>query len=242
MTNEPSDPIDPYEHVLARRVGRYAERGVQPIDAGEIARGVVGGPGRGGAPTGVRAGRRLPSLGWALLAGAVIVAVGAAVIGGGARGLLAPVGTPSPTAAPVTLLSCQPDDVDAVVTSWSGAAGSRIATVEMRQIGKTPCALDPLPKPWLADGHGTALITGKAGTGAPITFVPGAVASTEIEVSNYCGPTPVAPVTVAFTQGDATFVATALTPTDTSGLPSCNGPDGSKGSIQMHPFALKKGT
>jgi len=229
MTNQPSDPIDPYERVVARRVGTYADQAVEPIDAGEIARNVARGNARGRA----RAGRGLPSLGWALLAGVVVVAVSAAVIGFRSRG---GVGAPAtPTAAPVTVRSCQPDDVDAVITSWDGAAGSRIATVVVHQVGSSSCTIDPLPKPWLADGHGGALITGKAGARTPITIAPGDVVSTLVEVSNYCGPAPVAPVTVAFTQGEAVFVATAVKPTDTSGVPPCNGP-GAGGSIQMQPF------
>jgi hypothetical protein len=137
----------------------------------------------------------------------------------------------------VALRACTPYDVDAVITAWDGAAGSRIATVELHQIGTTPCAVDPLPQPWLADGHGTPLLTGTAGAGTPITFAPGELLHTLVQVGNYCGPEPAAPVTLAFTQHEATFVATALSPTDLSGVPPCNGEAGPKNDIAMHPWA-----
>jgi hypothetical protein len=236
MPDVPNDPIDPYERTLARRVASYTDQAVQPIDAGEIAHAVAV-DANGPRVRGARLGRgSSPRLAWALLAGVIVVAVGGAVIGGGARGLLGPGATA--TSAPATnVRTCTPDDVDAVITAWDGAAGSRIATVELHQIGTTPCAVDPLPQPWLAGGDGTPLITGKAGAGTPIEIGPGDVLHTLVQVGNYCGPDPVAPVTVAFTQGAAVFVATALSPTDLSGVPPCNGAADSKGVIEMHPWS-----
>jgi hypothetical protein len=234
MPDLPSDPIDPYEQRLARRVGAYTDQAVQPVDAAEIARMTAAG-GRGSGVRGALLGRgRMPGLAWVLVAGVLIVAAGGALIGGGARGQLGP--APTATPAPVALRACTPDDVDALITAWDGAAGSRIATVQLNQIGTTPCAVDPLPQPWLADGHATPLVTGNAGAGTPITFAPGEVLHTLVQVGNYCGPEPVAPVTVAFTQGDAAFVATALSPTDVSGVPPCNGAT-APGVIEMHPWS-----
>lgn len=235
MTNVPNDPIDPYESRFARRVGAYSDQAVQPVDAAEIAR-TTAAAARGSGVRGARLGRgRAPGLAWVLVAGVLIVAAAGAVIGGGGRGHIAP--APTATPAPVALRACTPYDVDAVITAWDGAAGSRIATVELHQIGTTPCAVDPLPQPWLADGHGTPLLTGTAGAGTPITFAPGEVLHTLVQVGNYCGPEPAAPVTVAFTQHEATFVATALSPTDLSGVPPCNGEAGPKNDIAMHPWA-----
>lgn len=235
MRNVPNDQIDPYESRLASRVGAYAEQAVEPIDAAEIARATVAAA-RGGRVRGALLGRgRSPNLAWVLVAGVLVVAAGAAVVGGGARSLFGP--APTPTAAPVAVRSCTPSDVDAVITAWDGAAGHRIATVELHQIGTSPCAVDPLPQPWLADGHGSPLITGKAGAGTQITFAPGEVLHTLVQAGNYCGPAPAAPVTVVFTQHDAAFVATALSPTDLSGVPPCNGEAGPRDDIQMHPWS-----
>ena len=238
MTDVPNDPIDPYEQRLARRVGAYADQAVQSVDAVELAR-TTAAAARGSGVHGLRLGRgRSPGLAWVLVAGVLIVAAGGAIIGGGARGPFVPAPTaPTATPAPMAMRACTPNDVDAVITAWDGAAGSRIATVELHQIGATPCAVDPLPQPWLADGGGTPLLTGKAGTGTPITFAPGEVLHTLVQVGNYCGPEPAAPVTVAFTQGDATFVATALSRTDLSGVPPCNGEAGPTNDIAMHPWA-----
>jgi hypothetical protein len=235
MNSVPTDPIDPYEQRLARRVGAYTDQAVQPVDAAEIARATAAAA-RGSGVRGALLGRgRTPRLAWVLLAGVLIVAAGGALIGGGARGLLSP--APTPTPAPMAVRACTPYDVDAVITAWDGAAGSRIATVELHQIGATPCAVDPLPQPWLADGGGTPLLTGTAGVGTPITFAPGEVLHTLVQVGNYCGPDPAAPVTVAFTQNGAVFVATALSPSDLSGVPPCNGAAGPTNDIAMHPWS-----
>lgn len=235
MPDVPNDPIDPYESRLARRVAAYSDQAVQPVDAAEIAR-TTAAAARGSGVRGALLGRgRSPGLAWVLVVGVLIVAAGGALIGGGARGLFGPAPTTTPAAAAVR--ACTPYDVDAVITAWDGAAGSRIATVELHQIGTTACAVDPLPQPWLADGHGTPMLTGKAGAGTPITFAAGQVLRTLVQVGNYCGPEPAAPVTVAFTQHDATFVATALSPTDLSGVPPCNGEAGPANDIAMHPWA-----
>jgi Protein of unknown function (DUF4232) len=235
MNDVPNDPIDPYERRLAGRVGAYADQAVEPIDAAEIAR-TTAAAARSSGVRGALLGRgRSPNLAWILVAGVLIVAAGGALIGGGARGLLPP--TPTATPAPVATRTCTPNDVDAVITAWDGAAGSRIATVELHQTSTTPCVVDPLPQPWLADGKGHALITGKAGTGTPIEIAPGDVLHTLVQAGNYCGPDPVAPVTVAFNQGEAVFVATALSPNDLSGVPPCNGTAGPKDDIAMHPWA-----
>lgn len=238
-TNPPNDPIDPYENELSRRVGAYADRAVQPIDAAEIAHTTAIGSGRrtgaGRLFASTNSGRRIAWLG----AGMVLVAAFGVFVGAGGLSRLTPTQSAdavAPTALPVDVRACTPNDVDARILRWEGAAGSRIATVELRQVGPTPCTIDPLPQPWLADGKGRALIVGKAGGGGPIQIAPGDVVSTLVDAGNYCGPDPVAPVTVAFTQGEAIFVATALNPTDLTGVPPCNSTNGTPGSIQMQPF------
>ena len=178
---------------------------------------------------------RSPNLAWVLLAGVLVVAAGGAIIGGGARGLFGPAATP--TAAPVALRACTPYDADAVITAWDGAAGHRIATVELHQIGTTPCAIDPLPQPWLADGSGTPLITGKAGAGTPISFAPGDVLHTLVQVGNYCGPDPVAPGHRGVHPGRGRVRRHRPDAADLSGVPPCNGEAGPRDDIQMQPWS-----
>jgi hypothetical protein len=238
MTILPDDLIDPAELQLLRRVRDLAERAVVPFDPVAISATVAATRRRRFGPF-TRFGMVLAGA----AAVAVVVGVSGMFIG---RGPLGP-GSVGPTASPqLAETYCTPYDVDAVITGWDGAAGHRIATVELRQIGTSPCSVDPLPQPWLADGHGSHLIDGMAGGGAPILIAPGDVLSTLVDVDNYCGPDPDAPVTVAFTQGDssnnqlprnaALYVATALTPQDLSGVPPCLGP-GSPARIEMHPWA-----
>lgn len=238
MTNLPDDIVTPAEGRLIRRVQSWTEAAVVPIDPVAVAsvaaltrplRGLAGGLGR------------LGRLGW-LAAGAALTGV----LIGGAMGFGALNG-PAATAIPPTtaaLRTCTPYDVDAVIVAWDGAAGHRIATVELHQIGTTACGVASLQEPWLADGNGTRLIVGKAAASVTeIRFEPGAVLHTLVQAGNYCGPDPVAPVTVAFTQVDvATFVATALTPTDLSGVPPCNGTAGPTDDITMHPWELGPAT
>ena len=86
-------------------------------------------------------------------------------------------------------------------------------------------------------GGGDVLIDGSTPKStAHVTFAPGAVVRTLVEASNYCGPDPQPPVSVAFvTSYGGLFVATPVSPTDAT-LPPCNGP-GSAAAIEMHPWA-----
>jgi hypothetical protein len=133
--------------------------------------------------------------------------------------------------------ACQPGDVDARITLWEGAAGSRIADVELTNTGATPCDLETMAKPQLVSGRGDILIDGSTPRStAVITLAPGEIVKTLVRASNYCGPAPEPPVSVAFvTSYEALFVATALSPSDTT-LPPCNGAPGSAGAIEMQPW------
>ena len=69
-----------------------------------------------------------------------------------------------------------------------------------------------------------------------LTVAPGDVVKTFVQDANYCGPEPVAPVSVAFVlDGGGRIVATPLSPTDAT-VPPCNGA-GSAGDIEMQPWA-----
>ena len=183
------------------------------------------------------------------LAGATIIVAGVFVAGlllgrSGPRDGVGSLPSPSDPVASVAVASasastsCQPDEIDARITLWEGAAGSRIADVELKNAGTRACALETMAKPQLVSGGGDVLIGGSApASKAVLTLAPGDVVKTLVRASNYCGPEPVPPVTVDFITTDgALFVATAFSPTDTT-LPPCNGPAGSQGTIEMQPWA-----
>ncbi|MFL5720979.1 MAG: DUF4232 domain-containing protein [Chloroflexota bacterium] len=158
-----------------------------------------------------------------------------------------PVATPTavPSATPTALPSaaqgprpCEASNVVARITSaWGGAAGNRIADVELTNTGAQACTLRALERPQLVDGTGSVLIDGSAPKSSTVVIIaPGDVVTTQVSDTNYCGPAPSPPVTVAFvlSAGDR-IVATPFSPTDAT-VPPCNGP-GSPSSISMHPWA-----
>ncbi len=150
-----------------------------------------------------------------------------------------PTATPSPTPTPVpTVGPCDPSSLAARIISWEGAAGHRIADVELTNAGTGTCRLATLAKPQLVDGHGSVLIDGTdPGQSKSLAVSPGGVVKTLVQDANYCGPDPVAPVSVAFVlNGGGRFVATPLSSTDAT-VPPCNGAPGSKGDIEMQPWA-----
>ena len=149
--------------------------------------------------------------------------------------------TPSPTATPVaTVPICQATALAARIVSWQGAAGSRIASIEVTNAGAAPCRMRALDRPQLVDGHTSVLINGPAPTASEyIKLLAGGILRTMVSASNYCGPAPLAPVSVAFVfpGGASRFVATPVSPKDVAGVPPCLGTPGSAGSISMHPWA-----
>jgi hypothetical protein len=147
-----------------------------------------------------------------------------------------PTPTPKPTATPAPS-ACDPAKLAARITLWEGAAGSRIAHVELTNANSQTCTIRAMDKPQLVDGKGSVLINGQTpSSAAVVTLAPGDVVTTLVEDSNYCGPNPVAPVSVAFVQSPSgRFVATPVSPTDTT-VPPCNGA-GQPPVIDMHPWA-----
>jgi len=125
----------------------------------------------------------------------------------------------------------------AKITMWEGAAGSRIADVEVANTGRVACLLEKLERPQLIDAAGRVLIDGTPPTaGGVLELAPGARATTLVDASNYCGAAPVPPVRVAFVLRDGKrFVAGPPTPTDAT-VPPCNGP-GQPAAIGMQPWA-----
>jgi hypothetical protein len=156
----------------------------------------------------------------------------------------APSPSPTPTAAPTPTPTpaiglCAPAQLAARITLWDAGAGNRTAHVEVTNSGTSTCRFRTLDRPQLADGLGSVLINGAVpGASTLLTIGPGTVLKTMVQVSNYCGPSPVAPVTVAFVLpgGSARFVATPVSATDLDGVPPCNGAPGSAGDIGMQPW------
>jgi len=142
--------------------------------------------------------------------------------------------TSSPT-APVSPAPCGPAALAVRLTGWTGAAGHRIGTVELRNTGAVPCTVAELARPQLVDGRGTVLIDGAPPPASQeLTVESGGTLTTMVQDSSYCGANPLPPVTVAFVlPGGGQVLAAPLSATDTSGVPPCLGPDGSAGSIEM---------
>jgi hypothetical protein len=147
-----------------------------------------------------------------------------------------PTPTPTPTGSP-EVAACAGATLTARITSWEGAAGNRIANVVLTNPGSAPCTTTAVARPRLVDGSGTELIQGSPASGkATVTIPAGGSVTTLVDVSNYCGAAPVAPVGIAFDiNGIATVVATPASNTDAT-VPPCNGP-GQPGTIQMQPWS-----
>ena len=73
-----------------------------------------------------------------------------------------PTPTPTPTAKPTLAApqACAPSELAARITMWEGAAGSRIAHVEVTNTGPTRCKLATMDRPQLVDGRGPCSSTG----------------------------------------------------------------------------------
>jgi hypothetical protein len=260
----PQDEFDAFERRLASRVTRHADHGVRPFDAGAIAHDAAL---AGGSPSGrLGAGATfLGRVGW-LLAGAALAAgaIGGVAFAGShgffgvatssplpslvAVGPTAPTISPSlvaPTSAPATaaptqapISACGVAELSAQVTAWNGAAGNRVATVELTNTGSTACKMQSLERPQLVDGNDRVLIDGSNPShSSQITLAAGASVKTMVDDANYCGSTPKAPVTVAFVfSGGQQLIAAPRSATDTFGAPDCMGATAG-GDITMHPWA-----
>ena len=137
-----------------------------------------------------------------------------------------------------TVPSCVASELSARIVDWQGAAGSRIADVELVNTSFTHCSLRDLPRVQLMSAAGTVLIggIGPSTTAHTHGLVALATIKTEVSASNYCGPAVAAPVTLSFTlPGSAgRVVAIPASPPDLGGVPPCNGAPGSAGHIEMH--------
>jgi uncharacterized protein DUF4232 len=192
----------------------------------------------------VRSGVSTSTLAGASLAVAALVIAFLWVGGGGPNGSVggSPSIRPDPTTTPAsptpsaTMGLCDPANLSARITMWEGAAGHRIAHVDLTNVGSDACILPTVARPQLVDGGGSILIDGASpSTSEPLILAPGDVVTTLVQDGNYCGPAPDAPVTVAFDLGDGTrIVAAPFSPTDAT-VPPCLG-SGSPATIEMQPW------
>lgn len=143
-----------------------------------------------------------------------------------------------PAPAATAVAPCDAAILKARITLWEGAAGHRIAHVELTNTGSSPCTVQAVLVPQLVDGSGAVLINGTA-PAAPdpvLTVASGGILKTLVQDGNYCGPAPVAPVSVAFElAGGSRILATPFSPTDAT-VPPCNGA-GAASDIEMQPWA-----
>jgi hypothetical protein len=250
MTNLPDDQLDPYESRLTRRVGAFAEQAVRPIDPAAIAAGAAA-----GARRRTVAGRLFGSasatarLGVVLAGALVAAAVLGSTIGGGGKGLFGPSQTTAngpeatPTGVPGSVAACTADSLTGEILQWEGAAGHRIATIKVHNTGASACTLPKLLRPVLVDQDGHALILGTAVQDAePITIAPGTAATTLVDMANYCGAAPSAPLGIRlYLPSDDSIEAYPAAgvplPIDP---PPCNGPN-QPATIQMQPLQLVGG-
>jgi uncharacterized protein DUF4232 len=261
MTHRPTDPIDPYEPRLAGRVHDHADQALAPFDAVAIAHAVaVEHPRRRfgrlfGASTAI--GR----LGWIAAAGLLAAATIGYSLGAGGKGpgpvavatasptaIPTAILTPAPTVAPTAAITpaptvrpiqaCTPSDLSLRVVSWNGAAGQRIAALKLTNTSAVACTFPSLTRPELLDGTNRVLLEGaKPGTARQLTLAAGKSLGSMAQDGNYCGPAPVAPVTVAIVLANGQrVIGTPVSPTDVTGVPPCNGA-GSPGYIEMQAWA-----
>jgi len=260
MTNLPDDPIDPYESALTRRVGTFAEQVVRPIDPVAVAAAA-----HAGARRGTLAGRLLGGAsagGRLILVGAVLAVAALGVVIGAGSGNLnspaqtatanvpdatptdAPAATPTsgpeatPTSVPGGFEACTADQLAGTITAWEGAAGHRIATVQLRNVGNIGCSVPDLLRPALVDTDGHALIVGTpAQPTSTVTIRAGRYVTTQVDMDNYCGadPTGALRIRLYLPSEDSVEAAPGSGLTGPLDAPPCNGPN-QPADIQMQPL------
>ncbi len=182
----------------------------------------------------------------ATLAGAVLV-VAAVAVASGLVGRTAPIdeaaasASPSARASAAVIVATPEPSTNACglvarTLRWEGAAGQRVATIELTNLDAVECRMELVPRVLLVDGTGKVLIdSGPSASDEIATLAPFARATTLVAVGNWCGPTPPAPIRVTFAfSGGARLIAAPASPTDLS-LPPCNGPS-QPATISMRPW------
>jgi hypothetical protein len=237
MTNLPDDPIDAREARFARRVREFTEPAVVPVDHASVAATAA----RTGGPRPQRGGSRV---GWLFAGAAAVAAVALLVNGFRGPDVGASPSLPSTAAATVApsaaVAACQVSELQGRIISWEGAAGSRIASVTLRSTAAATCRVMDYQLALVdGGGRGMGLIVG-SDVLPGFTIEPGQVASTLVQVSNYClAATPREPVSLRM---DGTEEDLVFTPAEdgSSGVPPCNGA-GVPASISQQPWQVAAG-
>jgi hypothetical protein len=242
MTDLPDDQIDAYEPRLARRVGDFAEQAVRPFDATAVAAAAHAGARRRGVGARLFGSSGAMARYGLVLAGALLAATAFGIYLSAGGPVVTQPTTPSPIAATTDVpggTACRADDLDASISGWDGAAGHRIATVDVRNRTANECALPALLRPALVDAEGTALIAGApVSDTATIRLARGRGATTEIDMANYCGAAPSAALRIRLYLPSQESVEAAANPgLNALDLPPCNG-ETVPASIEMQPFRL----
>ena len=115
--------------------------------------------------------------------------------------------SPSPSSSPA-VVACVAADLEARILGWQGAAGSRIADVEINNTSARPCLVRGTPGLQLVETNDVVLLdsatAGPSGEAhvAPsdpsFELAPGGHLRTEVQASNYCGPNATLPIHIAF--------------------------------------------
>jgi hypothetical protein len=188
---------------------------------------------------------RRPALVWAPVVAAAVVVLAVGVVrflpdaqpGIGSDPSPTPSSNPSPGGSPVgAVVACLAADLDGRILGWQGAAGSRIAEVEITNASASRCLVQGTPGLELVDGSGRVLIDSAAAgpSGQPhvastdpsFELAPEGRLVTEVQVSNYCGPAPTLPIDIALTlpSGGGRLVATPDTGVSSDeAVPPCLG-------------------
>jgi hypothetical protein len=225
-----SSPPGRAASIWPKLFGGLAAGALVVIVAGVFLTNQAGGPGAtGSAGAGAGTGSSGPSAGPS--AGSSVAAPSTAPSTAPASPTVAPA-TPVPTLA--ANRPCLTSQLSARIVSWKGAAGNRIADVRVTNEGPVKCILAGNPRVQLRGSDGAVLIDSSTnGGGAPSSSGTGAIdvpsvgaVTTEVDASNYCGPAPALPITVAFIlpAGAGTVVAKPAPGTDDAfAVPPCNG-------------------
>jgi hypothetical protein len=139
-------------------------------------------------------------------------------------------------AAPMTP-SCRARDLSARILAWDGAAGSRIAAVEVQNKAAVACTVGEPTAIHLIAADGTVLIDSSKVSGLPtatpggsaITVPAGGSIETDVRVANYCGDVPNGPIGVSLSLPEPGGTVVAMPGSGVSSadaIPPCNGPIG----------------
>jgi uncharacterized protein DUF4232 len=113
----------------------------------------------------------------------------------------------SPSSSPA-VVACVAADLEARILGWQGAAGSRIADVEIDNTSARPCWVRGTPGLQLVDAHDIVLLdsatAGPSGrahvspSDPSFELAPGGHLRTQVQASNYCGPDATLPIHIDF--------------------------------------------